>query len=112
MRATAFAATILPGKVEAWRELWDEIQSVRREEHEESRRELGITKEAIRLQHTSQGEMAVMYLEAEEPEKIFERLATSDSPFDRWFREWILEIHGVDLTHPLKIPEDVFLWEA
>ena len=112
MRATTIAAPILAGKTDEWREFCEEMHRVHRHGYEESRRNAGITKEIIRLQRTSQGDIAITYIEAHDPEEAFREISRSDRPFDRWFREWILECHGVDLTHPATMPEDVFGWQA
>ncbi len=34
-------------------------------------------------------------------------LATSDEPFDVWFREHLLAVHGMDLTAGISLPEQV-----
>jgi hypothetical protein len=112
MRATAIAAPIVAGKTEDWREFCEEIHRVHRHAYEESRRHAGITREIFRLQRTAQGDIAIMYIEAEDPQEAFREIGRSDRPFDRWFREWILECHGLDLTHSALIPEDVFDWRA
>lgn len=112
MRGMAFSALIVPDKIQMWRELWQEIEGPRRQEYEQSRRQLGIVRETIHLQHTPQGDVAVLYLEAEDPHRTLRRMGASDSPFDRWFREWFLEAHELDLTHWLPDVEGVFHWQT
>lgn len=42
--------------------------------------------------------MAVVIIEAETPEQVMLNLATSDLPFDRWFRRPVRAIHDLDLA--------------
>ena len=39
-------------------------------------------------------------------------LATSDEPFDKWFREHIRDVHGMDLTEGFPPPEQVLDYHA
>jgi hypothetical protein len=34
-------------------------------------------------------------------------LATSNEDFDRWFREHLLDVHGIDLTAGMTLPDQV-----
>src|SRR6266567_1937070 len=95
MPSFAFASLILPGKQEAWRRFLQEMLEFRQSEHEESRRRLGIT-----------------YLEADDPLQVLMKLATSNLPFDRWFKEQLREFHSLDPAQsPLRLlAEQVFEW--
>lgn len=108
------AAPILPGKEEAWRRFCQEMRGSRRRQYEESRRALGIVREEARLVPTPQGSMAVINIAAPDLAEALRRLATSQRPFDCWFRHNVLEIHGLDLTQPLYRPwgGEGFHWEA
>jgi hypothetical protein len=44
------------------------------------------------------GALVLVYFEAEDLSRAFEELGTSDTPFDRWYRQTVLELYGVDLT--------------
>jgi hypothetical protein len=104
---------ILPGKQEAWRRFCQELAGSRHGEYEWSRQRLGITKECIWFAQMPQGEMAIVYLEMEHPERVIVQLAISALPFDRWFRSQLLELHGVDVSQMLSTPcsEVLFLWQ-
>lgn len=112
MRAFAFASPILPGKQEAWRRFLQEMLESRQGEHEQSRRLLGITRELVWLVQTQQGDAAITYLEADDPRHVLTQMAASIRPFDRWFRELLLEFHGLDLAQaPLRLlAEQMFEW--
>jgi len=97
--AIAFVLPILPGRQEAWRRFCQVLLGSRLCEYEESRQRLSITEELVWLAQTLQGEMAIVYLEAERPERVLPQLAASDLPFDLWFRKQLLELHCLDLAH-------------
>jgi hypothetical protein len=112
MSSFAFVSPI-PGKEDAARRFSQELAGPRRSEYEASRRRLGMTAERSYLQHTPQGALLIVYGEAEHPEQVFERLATSQDPFDVWFRQQVLEIEGLDLTQPPEsLPEPLFEWQG
>lgn len=100
MAAIAFIAPILPGKEQADKDMMREATGPRRADYEESRRRLGITREAVWHQQTPQGTVAIVYLEADDPRRVFQGLGSSGEPFDQWFRQGIMEIHGLDLSQP------------
>ena len=99
--SVGLAVPILPGKTEEWRRFTEELNGPRRTEWEESRRRVGIQREASYLNETPQGHLVVVYFDTEGPlEEIFQRLGTSQEPFDIWFRQKAKEIHGFDLEQP------------
>ncbi len=89
-----------------------EMLGSRQSEHEESRRRLGITRELVWLVQTRQEDTAITYMEADDPLRVLTKLAASNLPFDRWFREQIREFYGFDLAQsPLKLlSEQVLEW--
>ena len=112
MAAYAFTVPILPGQEAADRRFFGELQGSRRAEYEAAWRRLGIRAERVWHQQTPQGTVAVVYLEADDPGRMFEGLATYTDPFVVWWREQILAIHGLDLTQPLPGPpnEQIHDW--
>src|SRR5947209_6091968 len=110
----AFALPILPGKQEAWRRFCQELLGSRYCEYEESRRRLGITREITWFAQTAQGEIAVVYLDADHPEQVFPGLAASDLRFDGWLRQQLLELHGFDVAkRPLGLSHElIFTWQV
>jgi hypothetical protein len=109
-----FAAPILPGRSEVWRRWLQEIIESRRLEYEESRWRLGISGERVWIAEAVNGNVAVMAVVAAQPSLVLAQLATSDRPFDRWYREQLLALQGFDLTKPLgrASPELVLEWWA
>ncbi|HTD20155.1 MAG TPA: hypothetical protein VK667_11560 [Ktedonobacteraceae bacterium] len=83
-------------------------------EYEASNKRLGITRVVTSLQQTPQGDMAVVYLEAQDIPRVFEGYGSTQEPFDVWFREQVKDIHGVDFSQPLPgpLPEAFVDWRA
>ncbi len=106
MQSIAFAVPYLPGQVDVDREAMQScVNGERKADHEASRRRHGITREAVSLQHTPDGDLAVVYVEADDLEAAFAGLATSTDPFDQWFRNLVQECHGIDLAQGFPPPE-------
>jgi hypothetical protein len=89
---------ILAGKVEAWRRFCQELSGSRRQPYETSRQRLGITRERLALVDTAFGATAVTTLEAPDVAQALGQIIASDFPFDVWYRERLLELHGVNLA--------------
>jgi len=103
-----FAAPLLLGRASTDREemlsCWDGERS---EEHSASRRRHGITRESVWIQGTPAGDLAVVPIESPDLSHALLGLATSYDPFDVWFREHLLAVHGMDLTAGMSLPEQV-----
>ena len=106
--AIAFAAPLLPGKTEADREALASCASGdRTAEHKASRERAGITRESVWIQSTPDGDVAVVLLEAPDIEAAMGAMATSEEPFDSWFRDHIRDVHGIDMAEGFPPPEQV-----
>jgi len=114
MASLAMTLPLLPGKTEAWQHWVQEMAGARLSEFQASRKGLGITREASFLQQTPVGDMAILYIEAEDIARAFQGLATSQHPFDVLFRQKTQEFFGLDLAQPPSgpLPETVFDWRA
>jgi hypothetical protein len=89
---------ILAGKVEAWRRFCQELSGFRQLPYEASRQRLGITRERLALVDTAFGATAVTTLEAPDVAQALGQIIASDFTFDVWYRERLLELHGVNLA--------------
>jgi hypothetical protein len=108
MQCIAFAALMVPGKTDIDRAAMEACaRGERKAEHAASRRRHGITRESVWIQTTPAGDMAVVYLEADDLEAAFAGLGASEDPFDRWFRAVVHEVHRIDLTEGFPPPEQV-----
>ena len=114
MPAIGFAAPILPGKTETDRA---NIESVapggeRHADFVASRGRAGITREATWIQSTPMGDLAIVLIESDDPEAAMKTLATSDAPFDEWFRDTVQDVHGIDLAAGFPPPDLVLDYRA
>jgi len=89
---------ILDGKVEAWRRFCQELYGFRQKRYEASRQRLGITRERLALVETTFGATAVTTLEAPDVAQALGQIIISVLPFDVWYREKLVELHGVNLA--------------
>src|SRR5215831_9935698 len=103
MRAISFALPILPGKQEAWRRCLQDMLDVYRSDYEAFQQWLGMTRMLTWLTEMPGGNMAIVHIEADEPETILPKLTESDLPFARWLRQHVLELHGLDVTRPARL---------
>ncbi len=103
-----FVLPLLPGKTDLDRETMTSCwYGERKAAFEDARRRAGVTREAVWIQGTPNGEVVVIYLEADDLASAFKTIATSDEPFDRWFRDHIREVHGVSLEEGFSLPEPI-----
>ena len=108
MPSLSFGAPILPGKTNAGRELAKVSMGERRKEFIESRTSIGVVRETVALYSTPQGEVAAVYLEANDPAWANQQFAASKKPFDLWFKSKAQEAMGIDFGQPLPKIEQVF----
>ena len=102
MNTYLFTVPLAAGKTETWKKYVKEMTGIRNEEYKKSRKNAGIKAEQVYLQQTPHGDMCVVMLGGDNPQRSLETLIKSSDPFDKWFREKILiEAHGLDLSQPL-----------
>jgi hypothetical protein len=109
-----FIAPILPGKAEAWRRFIQEMGGARGWEYETSRRQLGIRAERVWISETRHRAIGIILIETDYLEQTLTTLASSAHPFDRWFREQLLALQGVDWARPdaTLLPDLIFAWRS
>ena len=98
MASLAFAFPLRAGKTEEWRARVREILGPRRSEYEAFSRQLGLKTQRAYLQHTPQGDQAIIYMEGDDLERTFQLLRTAQDPFTVWLRQGTQDLFGVDLT--------------
>jgi hypothetical protein len=98
MTGIVLTLPILAGKVEAWRRFCQEMSGSRLPMYEASRLQLGVTRERLALVETTFGSVTVTTLEAQDMNFALSQIINSTLPFDRWYREQMQEIHGVNLA--------------
>ena len=100
MELNAIVFPILPGKAADWRAFIDEINGPRHADFVESRRRAGVQERTF-LQSTPMGDVVIVTMEGEDPERSFGQLVSARDPFTTWFLERVKTIHGVDLAAPM-----------
>lgn len=112
-RGFAFAAPLQPGQTQLAREFVDEAFKKRRAELTESRQAKKMTREEVFLNQTPAGDMAVVYLEGEDPVRANQEFAASTMPYDKWFKDRLKEIFPpfIDFTQPVPPNEEIFSWQ-
>lgn len=110
MQAFCIAIPVLAGNSEAGREFAKTVMGPRFKELDASEKRLKITKEAWFLQKTPQGDLVTVYFETDDVKKSLEEFARSKDPFDRWFKDQVKTITGVDLEQPFEAPERILAY--
>jgi hypothetical protein len=108
------AFPVLPGREDNVRALASDIAGPRREEACDFYRRFGVTHESWHLQQTPHGPWVIAVTElTDEPEKTAQAYAGSVHEYDRWFKEQVLQLSGIDPERePLGPPTETLLdWE-
>ena len=97
-------APILEGKLQAWKD-WAKACSGPEFKDYNSRH--GLTRHNAWLAETPAGPMVIVLVEGPGADGLMQKLAASDNEYDRWFRDKIKEVHGMDITQlpPGPLPE-------
>ena len=78
-----------------------------------ARRRQGIDRQIVWVQQTSEGPREILLIETADPARAFMLMATSQEPFDVWFRQVLVDTFGIDLTQSAgPPPETVLDWSA
>ena len=114
MAQLQIAYLLRPGTQERWRRLCQELAEPRLDQFEASCRQAGITQVQVRLVQLLHGELMLMTLYMQEPQRTLQELATSRCPFDRWLREQLQALLGWNLQEVLADPQGdlIFAWSA
>ena len=99
-RTLLLAWEVSADREEPWRRLVQELSYARgEEEYLQSRRRLGISAESVWLvTKPSGGGVAVVCLEALDPERVLGELAASEEQFDSWYSGAMRKLFGFDLA--------------
>ena len=99
-RTLLLAWDVSADREEPWRRLLQELSYAPREEgYLKSRRRLGVSAEAVWLvAKPSGGGVAVVCLEALDPERALVELAASKEQFDLWYSAAMRRLFGFDLA--------------
>lgn len=110
MPEIVFARPIRPDMTEEYKQFIHDLQSARREEYVETRRNMGVKRIKLWIQHTSGGDLLITYYDVEDIGRLEQGLTSSENPFDVWFREQVEKYHGVSLDEgPKGSPPEMIL---
>jgi hypothetical protein len=116
MAAIAFALPVLPGQEETVIRMSEETlrPGPLREAYEESRRNLGISREMAWLQPTAVGDIIIVYWESDDLQYVLREIADSQDQFDSHFRQFIEDsVPAVDLAREQPLSNRLlFEWQA
>ncbi|MEE9282920.1 MAG: hypothetical protein V3U49_02455 [Nitrososphaerales archaeon] len=104
MAEIMFAMPILPGKTQAAKEMFDTINTSRKNEAEAANSRHGITKDAWFIQSSPQGDFILGYLETNNPQKSMAAYATDQDAFAVWSRNTFKRITGIEMSDPVGSP--------
>jgi hypothetical protein len=103
------AFPVLPGKEKDVRKLAAEMAGPRREEAAKFFKSFGVARESWHYQDTPpHGPLVIGVTEIDDdPEARGREYAASDRPFDRWFKDQVRNLTGIDPdTRPLGPPSE------
>ncbi|HCU94324.1 MAG TPA: hypothetical protein DHU96_17050 [Actinobacteria bacterium] len=113
MPMIGFVAPLLPGMTDADRDAMTSCwKGERKAAYEDARRRAGITREAAWIQSTPMGDLAVVYMEADDLGAALATIGGSSEPFDRWFRDHVRQVHGIRLEEGFPPPELILDFRA
>src|SRR5687768_5357790 len=95
----AMAVPILPEKKAQWEKFANELNTSRKSDFKKSREKLNV-RERTFFQSTPQGDMVIVTLEGDNPEKMFAEFSQGNDEFTKWFMSQVKEIHGLDFSQP------------
>lgn len=103
------AFPVLQGKEEDIRRLAADMAGPRREEAREFYRSFGVVRESWHYQETPHGPMVIGVTEVDgDVSAIAQEYAASSRPFDRWFKDQVKNLSGIDPdVQPLGPPSEV-----
>ncbi len=103
------AFPVLRGKEDDVRRLAAEMAGPRREEAKEFYRSFGVVRESWHYQETPHGPLVIGVTEVDgDLSTIAQEYAESNRPFDRWFKDQVQNLSGIDPdSQPLGPPSEV-----
>ena len=107
-RGLGVCAPIMPGTADRAKAFT--ADAYHRDEFTASRRRLHVNEELITLHSTPHGDVVGIYIEGEDPVQGNTGFASSQEPFDLWFKEQLVTIFPpeVDWTKPIEGVEEIF----
>ena len=86
---------ILPGKTPEWHAWMEELDGPRHDEFVASRQRAGVHERTF-LQSTPMGDLVIVTLEGDDPERSFGEMMSATDAFTAWFLAQAQAFHGLD----------------
>ena len=112
MPSKSFLISVPPGKIEGLRAAFAEMAGSREGQCVANRGVMGITREYVSLQHTPQGDVLLVYVEGDDPDKARERMMSSDSEYARWIAATVNPLLGRETGQEFPDAEPLADWRA
>lgn len=93
-------APIKDGKLQAYKNWLKEITEEKKEAFDDMNERHGITRHEVWLAETPAGPMVAVIHEGLGADTFMSNVAKSENSFDIWFKDAILDLHGMDLGAP------------
>lgn len=105
----AVAMPVPAGGRDRFKKVAAEALGARREQHDASRRRLGVSSERCWIQGTPMGDFMILLLEGADPVRANVEFAASQDSYDVWFKASAGAALGADFSQPIPVrPELVF----
>ena len=88
----------MPGKEDLDQNTMDALLVERRDEYEAALRQAGIRRQVVWHQQTPDGTVAVVLVEADDPESALSKFGSFGEPLNAYFRDRMEEVHGIDIS--------------
>jgi hypothetical protein len=114
MNQVCLVLPVRAGETEAARTFLRELDGARRDDYDISERRIGISKEVWFLAPTGDRELLIGYIESGDFDAAFAQFVRSRDEFDRWFKDRLEEVTGIDLNDPpeMDLPELLSAYEV
>jgi hypothetical protein len=112
MPAKMFIMPVPAGNTEALKAAFAEMAGSREGQCVANRGVMGVTREYVCLQHTPQGDVIVVYIEGDNPDKARERMLGSDSEYARWIASAVNPLLARETGEEFPSAEGLADWRA
>ena len=104
------ALPVLPGKAGRVRNIGKEIAQHQAEWDRLCRETGDFRYYNVTLQEGAGGDLCIYSMVLEDPGKV--RMSFGDGEYDRWWLEFVRDVHGLDVSNGAALPPSVFTWQA
>ena len=96
MLAKMYVMPIPTGNTESLRAAFAEMEGAREQQCVDNRHVMGVTREFVSLQQTTEGDLLVAYLEGDDPDQAVEPMPASGSEHARWIVDTVFPLPGAE----------------